>query len=161
MSSQPPASNDNPVLTYYREWSEKTPYVTRVTMIVLVVSYLVSFFVPSDSVLGNTTYFSILNFEVYRLILSPLVGNSIFNIVLIALFFPGMGGRMESSLGSSAFLVLMGTLTLMTNVIFVVLCIFLYYVANVAEAVFYTCSGFWLVLFGLITIECLQVGRGC
>ena len=56
MSNQPPASNDNPILSYYREWSDKTPYVTRVTMIVLVVSYLVSFFVPSDTVLGNTPY---------------------------------------------------------------------------------------------------------
>ena len=161
MSNQPPASNDNPILSYYREWSDKTPYVTRVTMIVLVVSYLVSFLVPTDTVLGNTPYFSILNFEVYRLILSPLVGNSIFNIVLIGLFFPGMGARMESSLGSSAFLVLIGTLTVLTNVIFVVVCLFLYYVANVAEAVFYSCSGFWLVLFGLITIECLQVNKRC
>ena len=72
-----------------------------------------------------------------------------------------MGARMESSLGSSAFLVLIGTLTVLTNVIFVVVCLFLYYVANVAEAVFYSCSGFWLVLFGLITIECLQVNKRC
>ena len=157
MSNQPSLNNDNPILTYYREWSDKTPYVTRVSMIALLVTYLISFVLPLDTNLGNTTYFSILNFEVYRLFLSPMVGNSIFNIVLIALFFPGMGARMETSIGSSAFLFVIGTLTVATNIIFVVLCLFLYYIANVAEAIFYSCSGFWLVLFGLITMECLLV----
>lgn len=158
MSNQTQPNNDNPILSYYREWSDKTPYVTRTTMIVLLVTYLLSCLpLRLDTVLGNTTYFSILNFEVYRLFLSPLVGNSIFNIVLIALFFPGMGARMESSIGSSAFLFLMGTLTIITNVVFVLSCLFLYYIGNLAVAVFYTCSGFWFVLFGLITMECFQV----
>ena len=157
MSNQPQSNNDNPILTFYREWSDKTPFVTRSAMILLLVTYLVSFPVDLDGYFGNVPYFSILNFEVYRLFLSPFVGNSIFNVVLMALFFPAMGARMESSIGSSAFLILMGTLSTMTNVAFVLICLFLYYVGNLALAVFYSCSGFWLVLFGLITMECLQV----
>ena len=157
MSNQPQSNNDNPILTFYREWSDKTPFVTRSAMILLLVTYLVSFPVDLDAYFGNVPYFSILNFEVYRLFLSPFVGNSIFNVVLMALFFPAMGARMESSIGSSAFLILMGTLSTMTNVAFVLICLFLYYVGNLALAVFYSCSGFWLVLFGLITMECLQV----
>jgi membrane associated rhomboid family serine protease len=157
MSNPEPTNNANPILSYYREWADKTPYVTRSLMIVLIVSYIVSLFVESDKLLGNTPFFTILNYEVYRLILSPLVDNSIFNIVLVALFFPGMGGRMENGLGSSSFLFLMGTLTLVTNVAFVAVCLCLYYIGGVAEATFYDCSGFWVILFGLITIECLQV----
>lgn len=157
MSNQPQSNNDNPILSYYREWSDKTPYVTRTTMILLLVTYLVSFLADLNDYFGNVTYYSILNYEVYRLFLSPLVGNSIFNVVLMALFFPAMGARMESSIGSSAFLILMGTLAITTNVVFVLICLFLYYVGNLAEAMFYSCSGFWLVLFGLITMECLQV----
>jgi membrane associated rhomboid family serine protease len=157
MSNPEPANNANPILSYYREWADKTPYVTRSLMIVLIVSYIVSIFVESDKLLGNTPFFTMLNYEVYRLILSPLVDNSIFNIVLVALFFPGMGGRMENGLGSTSFLFLMGTLTLVTNVAFVAVCLFLYYIGGVAEAIFYDCSGFWVILFGLITIECLQV----
>ena len=157
MSNQPQPNNDNPILTFYREWSDKTPFVTRSAMILLLVTYLVSFPVDLDAYFGNVPYFSILNFEVYRLFLSPFVGNSIFNVVLMALFFPAMGARMESSIGSSAFLILMGTLSTMTNVAFVLICLLLYYVGNLALAVFYSCSGFWLVLFGLITMECLQV----
>lgn len=157
MSNQEPVNNANPILNYYREWSDKTPYVTRSLMIVLIISYIISLFVQSDKSLGNTAFFTILNYEVYRLILSPLVDNSIFNIILVALFFPGMGGRMENGFGSSSFLFLMGTLTLVTNVAFVVVCLCLYYLAGVAEAIFYDCSGFWVILFGLITIECLQV----
>lgn len=157
MSSQEPVNNANPILNYYREWADKTPFVTRSLMIVLFISYIISVFIPTDTVLGNTAFFTVLNYEVYRLILSPLVDNSILNIVLVALFFPGMGGRMESALGSSSFLFLMGTLTLVTNTAFVVVCLCLYYLGGVAEAIFYECSGFWVVLFGLITIECLQV----
>ena len=157
MSNQPQPNNDNPILTFYREWSDKTPFVTRSAMILLLVTYLVSFPVDLDAYFGNVPYFSVLNFEVYRLFLSPFVGNSIFNVVLMALFFPAMGARMESSIGSSAFLILMGTLSTMTNVAFVLICLLLYYVGNLALAVFYSCSGFWLVLFGLITMECLQV----
>ena len=154
MSNPPSAVPDNPILSYYREWSEKTPYVTRSAMITLLVSYLVSFFIETDNLLGNRPYFA---YEVYRLFLSPLVGNTILNIVLVGLFFPVIGGRMESSLGSSAFLVLLGTLTLVTNILFVVVCFLLYYVANVVESVFYECKSFWVILFGLITIECFQV----
>lgn len=161
MSNQTPPSNDNPLLSYYREWSEKTPYITRSVMITLIISYIISFFITTGDLLGNKAYFSILSFEPYRLVLSPLAGNSILNIVLVALFFPGMGGKMESSLGSSAFLSLLGTLTLLTNVTFVLVCLLLFFIANIAESVFYDCSGFWVVLFGLITIECLQVrGQG-
>lgn len=154
MSNPPPAAPDNPILSYYREWSEKTPYVTRSTMIILLVSYVVSFFIETDKLLGNKPYFA---YEAYRLFLSPLVGNTLLNVVLVGLFFPALGGRMESSLGSSAFLMLLGTLTLATNIMFVVVCFLLYYVANLVESVFYECKSFWVILFALITIECFQV----
>lgn len=127
-------------------------------MIILVVCYILSFFFDADLVLGNITYFTIMKFEIYRIILTPLVGNSILMIILVAMFFPSMGGRMESSIGSSAFLFLMGTISLVTNLLFNSICLFMSFVGT-PEALFWSCSGFWTILFGLITIECMFVSR--
>ena len=124
-------------------------------MIVMIICYLLSFVFDAAMFLGNTPYFTIFSFEIYRLVTSPFVGNSIITLLLIALFFPTMGTKFETSMGSAAFLFLMGTLTLVTNVVFVMSC-FLLNLLGLVEAIFYNCSGFWVVLFGLITVECMQ-----
>ena len=150
-------SNVNPFMSAYTNWSDSNTWITRHTMVGIVVIYLLSFLFPSlDLVLGNTPYFTLFSFELYRLILSPLVGNSILTVILIALFYPNMGTRMETSIGSSAFIHLLGMITLFTNTIFATLCLFMYFMGTI-EALFWSCSGFWTVLFGLITIECLQI----
>ena len=146
---------NNPFLSYYREFEERTPYVTRISMIVMIICYLLSFFFDAVMFLGNTPYFTLYSFEIYRLVTSPFVGNSIITLVLIAMFFPTMGAKFETSLGSAFFLFLMGTLTLVTNIVFVMSC-FLLNLLGLVEAIFYNCSGFWVVLFGLITVECMQ-----
>lgn len=106
--------------------------------------------------LGNTPYFSIFHFEVYRIVFSPFVGNSLINLVLIALFYPTMGTRMETSLGSASFLAMLCSFSLITNVLFDAACMLLY-VMGMPTAVFWSCSGFWTVLFSLIVIECMQM----
>ena len=58
-------------------------------------------------------------------------------------------------MGSSAFLVVTFILTIATNMAFIVVCMLLY-LFGMAEALFFDCTGFWVVLFSLITIECMQ-----
>ena len=154
-ANMPPPPQGNPILSYYNEWSDRTPYITRATMIFTVICYLFSFFFNAAMLLGNTPYFSVFSFEIYRLVLSPFVGNSIIQIVLIAFFYPQMGTNMEATMGSSAFLCLLSTITFVTNILFAIVCVSLYFTGMV-EALFFDCSGFWVVLFGLITIECMQ-----
>eukprot|EP01036_Dinobryon_divergens_P055494 gene55494-74089_t len=48
--SNPP---NNPILQYYQDWSSRTPFVTRSSMI-------------------GMAYFTVMHLELYRLILSPL-----------------------------------------------------------------------------------------
>ena len=48
----------------------------------------------------STPYFTITHFEIYRIILSPFVGNSILLMVMILLSYPSLGTRMENSMGS-------------------------------------------------------------
>ena len=125
-------------------------------MISLVITYLISFLISTDLLVGNIPFFTLFNFEIYRLLLSPLVGNSFMSLIFVALLFPGMGARIENCLGSCAFLSLIGTLTLVTNVAFAAVCLFLN-IFDMPEAMFFRCHDFWVVLFGLITMECTQV----
>lgn len=144
----------NPVLTAYQNFAERTPYITRVTMVGVVFFYLFSWIYDLDKALGNVTYFTVFRFEIYRLVFNPIVGNSLLNTIFMALFYPSMGVKLESSMSSALFLWLIGFITLATNVAFNACCLLLY-AMGIPTAIFYGCSGFWVVLFGLITIECL------
>ena len=151
---QPGGQQQNPVLNAYQAWAERTPAVTRSTMVAVVGLYLFSWIWDLDRALGNVTDCTLFRFEVYRIIFSPIVGNSLLNTIVLGLFYPLMGSRMESSIGSSLYLWLLGFITVLTNVVFNLCCLLLYF-ANMPEALFYSCSGFWVPLFGLITIECM------
>lgn len=79
-------------------------------------------------------------------------------LILICLFFPAMGTRMENSLGSASYLVLLCSFSLATNVLFDATCMLLYLLGT-PTAAFWSCSGFWTILFSLIVIECMQVSE--
>jgi hypothetical protein len=77
----------NPVLEFYNKWTDKTPYFTRTIVIATVVEYILSFFLPFEDYLGNVPRYTIMSFEVYRLILSPMVGNSFITMILLLISF--------------------------------------------------------------------------
>lgn len=149
-------NHGNFCVAYYRDWISKTPFVTRNTMHVLIISYSISWLFPTEILIGNTPSFSVFGYEIYRLFLSPLAGDSLVNLVFVAFSFPSMGSRIEMCVGSCAFLFLIVIVSLITNIAFAVVCIILHH-CTIPEAIFYRSSGFWLVLFGLITVECSQV----
>lgn len=155
-SPAPPASQGNPIMESYERWSSQTPFVARTSMITVVIIYILSWVFDADAVLGNIPYFSIFHYEIYRIFLSFFVGNSLLSVIMIAMFFPAMAGRMEYALGSSGILVLMGTIAITTNVVFVTICL-LMYMMGTPEAMFWSSSSFWTVIFGLLTIECMQM----
>jgi hypothetical protein len=144
------------VLQYYQQWSDKTPFVSRSFTIGILVAYFISFFFEADTYLGNIPFYTVGSLEIYRMFLSPFVGNSILNVILILITFPTMASKLEWSIGSSAFLFLIGFISLTTNIIFDFICYFVYFCGN-PTLLFLNSSGFWSVLFGLITIECMQV----
>jgi membrane associated rhomboid family serine protease len=148
----PPQSN--PILTYYTEWADRTPYVTRTSSIALVTIWVVSFFINFDDYLGNIPYFTVTKFEIYRIFLSFLVGNSLLMLVFALMLYAVQGQKMEAAYGSSYFLYLILMFAICVNVVFTVFCILMYYLGS-PEFMFYHCSGFWIVLFAFITLECL------
>ena len=151
MSQQP-----NPLMNYYQSWADKTPYVTRNTTIGAVIFYLVSFIIRLDILLANIPMYSIYSYQIYRLVFSPLVGNSIMTLVLIIIMYPAIGSRMEWAMGSAAYMFLLGIFGLTINMAFDVICVGLYMLGN-EFALNLICAGFWTILFALYTIECLQV----
>lgn len=148
------ANAGNPVLQSYQAWSERTPFVTRTSVVVLVIMYIISFFVALDDYLGNIPYFTMLRFEVYRILLASLAGNSIFTILLVFMTYPTLGVKMEGSMGSSAFLWLLFMIGIVVNITFNIICGLLFLVGT-HEALLYNCMDFWTILFALITIDCL------
>ena len=151
------ATPQNQVLNYYREWTNRTPLVTRSTLLVLSVMWLLSWFLPLDTEqLGNVPYFTILNYEVYRIIVSPLVGNDFISLVVTFFFYPQLAASFEHSIGSLSLLSLIVTMTVLNNLFFILLCFLLYFFGTV-EALFWSNSGFWAVIFALLAIDCLKV----
>lgn len=150
-SSSPP---QNPLIQSYHAWSERTPFVTRVTTIALVVVYLLSFFFPLDSLLVNIPYFTVIRLQLYRLLFSSFVGNSLLNLIVLLLAFPALGLKMEASMGSTAFLCLLLTLHFLVNFSF----LFVAFVASflgVPAALGWECMDFWNLLFALLTMDCM------
>lgn len=154
-SSGPPAPS-NPILESYRAWADRTPFITRTTTIIVLIMYILSFFVQLDLYLANIPYYSIQYFEFYRIIFSPLVGNSIIFLIIMLLSFPAVGFKMESSMGSGSFLFLIFTIDVTINLLFISLCYFLYATGS-NDALFWVCADFWTILFALISIDCFMV----
>lgn len=155
--SQPISSqlNQNPFLEFYQKWCEKTPYVTRTIVIIILVEYIISFFTTVDIWFSNIPKYTIFSVELYRIIISPFVGNSILTLIILLLSYPTLGSKMEWSMGSSAYLFMIIAYSLITNIIFDVCCVLLY-LNGTPDALYYTCQGFWTILFSLITIECMR-----
>lgn len=144
---------DNPCLTLYNDFVNSTPAVTRLSIMGLIFTWIFSWFFDLDGILGNITYFTYFDCEVYRILLSPLVGNSFIAIIMLMFFYPMMGTRMEYGLGSAGFLCLLVMLGLIINIIFNMLC-FMLYLIGIKHALLFNCSGFFNVIFAILTIEC-------
>eukprot|EP01031_Cornospumella_fuschlensis_P005817 gene5817-7222_t len=121
-ASSPPESpqaQQNPLLVSFNAWKARTPFVTRSLTISLVVMYLLSFFIRWEYFLSNIPYYTVQYFQIFRLVTSPFAGNSFFTLLLIMITFPAIGLKMESSMGSASYLSLIGAITLIVNVGFV------------------------------------------
>jgi membrane associated rhomboid family serine protease len=104
--------------------------------------------------LANEPAYTVGSFEIYRIVLSVFVDNSIISVVFMWLFFPAMGARMEQQMGTASFGWLLLSSAIAINVGFLVVCLFLA-MFGMSSAMHYICSGFWSVLFTLISLDCL------
>jgi membrane associated rhomboid family serine protease len=160
MSSPSDPPPPNPVLTAYENFMQSTPLVTRSILSIQVASYIFSWFVNPHYALANIPQFTLFQYEIYRVFTSPLVNTSLFSLVFSFLSFLQHGKRLEHSMGSTAFAWLCLTIGGLTNVAFLSLSLALYLLSGQDTAyMFSAASGIWLILFGIIAIECIQAPR--
>lgn len=146
----------NPLLRYYDMWSQTTPAVTRSSTIALVILYLFSWIIDLVEYLGNTPYYTIYYIELYRIILSPFVGNSLLSVIFILLFYPTMASRLEQSMGSGSYLAFVTTMSIVTNISFALICLIMSILSGNQLPMLMQCAGFWSVCFSLIVVECMK-----
>jgi hypothetical protein len=123
---------------------------------VLTIVYILTWFINLESWLANIPYYTLFYFELYRLLLSPLVGNSFLTLIITFMVYPSLGIKMENSMGSSAFLYLMIFATLAVNILFVVLCVLWSLLSSSSYALTLPSMDFWILLFALIALDCMQ-----
>jgi membrane associated rhomboid family serine protease len=153
-TSTPPAQN--PVLTAYEGFCRETPLVTRAVLIVQFATFLLSYLVDLTYAIANTPNFTIFHYEVYRILLSPFICTSFLSLVFAYLSFGDNGRRLEFSMGSSAYVVLLLTIGVLTNLLHLAVFMTFYFLTNNEVYLFTKSYGIWIILFGIISIECAQ-----
>lgn len=157
--SLPP--DTNPIQTVFESFNKDTPTVTKLVMTIQVVSWFISWFVDLTFAIANIPYFTIQQFEMYRLVTNLLWCNSFFNLVFTYFSFVPTGRHLETSIGSTAFGLLFLGLGVTSNIIYVV-------VAALLDALFMDGTqyffilpsfGIWIVLFGILALECSSSSR--
>ena len=154
----PPPSN--PVLTAYESFVRETPLVTRYTMTGMFCSYIASWFVNPGSAFDNTALHSLLHFELYRIILAPLVCNEIVSFLFGSFSLFSSGIRLENSIGSTAFLTVLLAIGGLTNIIFLVTCLLLCLITGSNIWLLARSSGIWTIVLGLVAMECSKAPSG-
>ena len=80
MSQQQP--DTNPILHAYKEWILRTPFITRNSVVIIIVVYILSWFLDPTDLLSDIPHDTVLRFQFYRLILAPLVGNCLLSVLV-------------------------------------------------------------------------------
>jgi len=148
----PPASN--PILSHYESFERETPFVTRHIIKSLTLSYFISYFFDLTWPLKNSPIFTLGRFELYRIILSPFVCDSLMLLVFSYFSFLRHGKPLEHMMGSTGFAMLVLTIGVLTNIIYIILCLSACLLTSNILYLAGSSVGIWIILLGLISLEC-------
>lgn len=149
-----PPPDTNPILSGYESFVQSTPLVTRYVITTLSLSWLFSWFIDPSYPLANIPLFTVFHFELYRIVLSPLICTSLLSLVFSYISFTDNGKRLEYSMGSTAFCWLLLTIGGVTNLAFIAVCLFFYGVTAAQTFLIMPSQGIWTILLGVIAVEC-------
>jgi membrane associated rhomboid family serine protease len=152
MSNSPPPAN--PVLNAYETFIRETPLVTRYVLTSQFVTWVFSFFADPSFAVANIPHFTVFKFELYRIVLSPFICPGLFSLIFAYMSFVDNGRRLEFSMGSTAFGCLLLTIGVLTNLAYLIVSFLLYGLTGNQGLLFLPSLGIWLILFGVIAIEC-------
>mmetsp|Transcript_38452 Transcript_38452/g.82045 ORF Transcript_38452/g.82045 Transcript_38452/m.82045 type:complete len:343 (-) Transcript_38452:226-1254(-) len=146
----------NPVATAYESYVRDTPLITRYVLNSILISFFAGFFFSPAYLLANIPMFTIFKFQLYRVVTSPLICTDILSLFFAFMGFMNHGVKLEQSMGSSLFAVLFFTLTIATNVLFLIISILLWGLTNSDSYLVGASLGIWTVLLGIIAVECSE-----
>mmetsp|Transcript_7770 Transcript_7770/g.14072 ORF Transcript_7770/g.14072 Transcript_7770/m.14072 type:complete len:342 (+) Transcript_7770:170-1195(+) len=155
-SGPPPV---NPVATAYESYVRDTPLVTRYVLNSIIISFFAGFFFSPAYIFANIPIFTIFKFQLYRIVTSPLICTDILSLFFAFMGFLNHGVKLEQSMGSSMFAVLFFTLTIWTNILFLIISILLWGLTNSDSYLAGASMGIWTVLLGIIAVECSECPR--
>ena len=114
-----PGDEENPFERQYGDWKSRTPVLCRLLAQGLVVSYLLSWVVDLQFLFGNIIGKTLYRGQLWRLVTSPAVGNSLLGSLLAAVIVgDGVGPRLERAGGTASFGLSLLAATLVVNVTF-------------------------------------------
>lgn len=149
-------AQDNPFVRSLEDWKSRTPLLCRLVAQTTVVAYVVSWLVPLKALFECIPFKVLSKLQFYRLLLSPLGGNSLLGTLFACLTIgDGVGPRLERSSGSLSFAALWALAVLGVNCAFVALC-YVLAAGGTLEAALLSSSGIWGPLFCLVAVECLS-----
>lgn len=146
----------NPVSTAYESYVRDTPLITRYVLNATVISFFTGFFFSPAYLLANIPLFTIFKFQLYRILTSPLICTDILSLFFTFMGFMNHGVKLEQSMGSSLFACLFFTLTIVTNILFLIISILLWGLTNSDSYLAGASLGIWTVLLGIIAVECSE-----
>jgi membrane associated rhomboid family serine protease len=150
--------DDNPILKAYENFVRSTPFVTRRLVQVQAITWILSLWIDLGLVVGNVPQFTVFHYEVYRLILSPFICTSFISLIFCFIGFADYGKRLEYSMGSTAFAILLAVIGLTVNLLHLAICLLMYGIeGGNPKWLFLPCFGVWILIFGLLSIECSQL----
>jgi membrane associated rhomboid family serine protease len=148
--------DDNPILKGYESFVRQTPLVTRCLLQSQAITWVISFFIDFSLAVGNVPQFTIFKFEIYRILLSPFICPNLMSLVFAYISFADSGRRMEHTMGSTAFGMLILTMGILVNLLHLLVCFLLNAVTGSPSWLFLNCVGVWVIIFALLSVECSQ-----
>eukprot|EP00545_Synedropsis_sp_CCMP1620_P013892 CAMPEP_0119015166 /NCGR_PEP_ID=MMETSP1176-20130426/10593_1 /TAXON_ID=265551 /ORGANISM="Synedropsis recta cf, Strain CCMP1620" /LENGTH=339 /DNA_ID=CAMNT_0006968435 /DNA_START=75 /DNA_END=1094 /DNA_ORIENTATION=- len=158
-SNSSPLPPSNPILKAYEQFVRDTPLVTRHVLTTLSVTWLVGFAVDLSYATATVPFFCLFRFEIYRILLSPFVCQSLLSLVFAFFSFTDNGKRLEFSMGSTAFGWYLLTMAVCTNVAFLIILFLAHGLSGESGFLWYRSIGIWTILLGLIATECSKAPR--
>jgi membrane associated rhomboid family serine protease len=160
-SGSPLPPPDNPLLNAYESFQRDTPTVTQWALTAQAVSWAISWFVDFTLALANVPYFTLVRWELYRLITSIFICSSFFGLLFAYFSFVETGRRMEQSMGSTAFVILFFTIGITSNILYIGMAALIDAMFVNGQYFFVLPSfGIWIVLFGIVSMECSRASSG-
>ena len=96
---QAPPEDHNPINRAYEAWAARTPVVCRGLCVGLAACYGFSWILDLQNAMETVPFRVVRRLELWRLILSPCVGNSLLGTIVAYLFWATASGRASSRAG--------------------------------------------------------------